>query len=122
MESVEQYFENVRRSAVAIKKQQPFLDWLSLHDKEMIVDGMVLEGEVYLLPDLETTEEIEQWMKKHFDLLFTDQLNGWYTDKSMWPHNRTFKMFKEWFSYHLYTMIWAHKKILLKKNEPSCQS
>jgi hypothetical protein len=115
MEPIEQYFENVRRSAIAIKKQRPFLDWLLLHDKEMIVDEMMLEGDVYLLPDFETTKEMEKWMKKHFDMLFTDQLNGWYTDKSMWPQNRTFKLFKEWFTYSLYTMVWDTQEDFIEK-------
>lgn len=106
MEPLEQYFDNVRRSAVVIKKQQPFLDWLLFHDPEMSIDEMIVEGDVYLLPDFETTGEMEKWMKKHFDRLFADQLNGWYTDPAMWPQNRTFKMFKEWFSYSLYTMVW----------------
>lgn len=106
MEPLEEFFDNVHRSAVVIKKQKPFLDWLSYHDGEMIMDEMVMEGDVYLLPDFETTEEMEKWMKKHFDRLFTDQLNGWYTDPAMWPQDRTFDLFKEWFSYSLHTMVW----------------
>lgn len=115
MKALEQYFENVHRSAVVIKKQQPFLDWLLLQDKETMIDETVLEGDVYLLPDFETTAEMEKWIRRHFDKLFTDQLNGWYTDKSVWPQNRTFKLFKEWFSYHLYTMIWDTQEDFIEK-------
>lgn len=115
MEPLEQYFENVRRSAVVIKKQQPFLNWLLVYDKEMVIDDMVMEGDVYLLPDFETTREMEKWMNKHFDKLFADQLNGWYTDESMWPQNRTFKMFKDWFSYSLYTMVWDTETDFIEK-------
>jgi hypothetical protein len=115
MEPFEQYFENVHRSAVIVKKQQPFLDWLLRYDKEMIIDEMVLEGDVYLLPDFETTDEMEKWMEKNFDSLFSDQLNGWYTDKAMWPQNRTFTMFKEWFSYSLHTMIWDTQEDFIEK-------
>jgi hypothetical protein len=115
MEALEQYFENVRRSAVIVKKQQPFIDWLLHYDKETIIDEMVLEGDVYLLPDFETTDEMEKWMKKNFDSLFSDQLNGWYTDKAMWPQNRTLEMFKEWFSYNFYTMIWDTQEGFIEK-------
>src|SRR5688572_8303252 len=106
MEPMEQYFENVHRSAVVIKIKQPFLDWLFYHDNETNIDDTAKEGEVYLLPDFETTGEMEKWIEKNFDSLFTDLLNGWYTDKTMWPQNRTFKMFREWVSYSLHTMIW----------------
>ena len=115
MEPLEQYFGNVHRSAVVITKQKPFLDWLLYHDPEMIIDEMITEGEVYLLPDFETSEKMEKWMKKHFDRLFSDQLNGWYTDTAMWPQNRTFKMFSEWFSFSLCTMVWDTLEGLIEK-------
>jgi hypothetical protein len=38
---------------------------------------------------------MESWLKKNFDELFTEQLNNWYVDETMWPQNRTFSMFNE---------------------------
>lgn len=73
------------------------------------------EGDIYLLPDFETTQQMESWLKKNFDELFSEQLHNWYTDESMWPQNRTFKMFGEWFSYSLYTMIFDTQKGFIEK-------
>lgn len=116
MNPIEMYFENLHRSALLIKKQQPFFDWLLHYDAEMKIDEEVKEGEVYLLPDFETIKQMESWLKKNFDQIFSDQLNGWYTDEGMWPQHRTFKIFQEWFSYSLHTMIWDTQSGDITKN------
>jgi hypothetical protein len=108
-------FKNLKRSAMVIIPRQPFIDWLRSHDPHMqVYDGM-LEGEVYLLPDYETKKAIEKWLKRNFDTLFTEQLNNWYLDEDMWPQSRSYKMFGEWFSYSLYTMIFDTQKGFIEK-------
>ena len=106
-------FQNIRRSALVLKPKQPFYDWVkSIRDipEEMQTDKADIEppGEpdVYLLPDYETTEQMERWVSRNFDWLFCEQLNSWYSDEYVWIQNRTFKMFKEWFDYSLHTMVW----------------
>ncbi len=108
-------FKNIKRSALVIKAQQPFIDWLLFHDPQMKVDGDMFEGEVYLLPDYETKEQMVNWLKKNFNVLFAEQLNNWYIDETMWPQNRTFKMFNEWFSYSVYTMVFDTQKGFIEK-------
>jgi hypothetical protein len=69
-------------------------------------DAMLREADVYLLPDFETEAQIEKWLKKNFDTIFSDFLFSGYTDQVMWPQNRTYKMFKEWFEYTTHCMVW----------------
>jgi hypothetical protein len=106
MQPIPVYFENVRRSALVVKHKQPFIDWLQQLDPEGVYSRINDDPDVYLLPDFDEIKEIESWLKKNFDLIFTDQLNNWYINDSLWVKNRTFKMFKEWFDYSLHTMIW----------------
>jgi hypothetical protein len=73
------------------------------------------DGEVYLLPSDETRQQIESWLKKNFDELFTEQLSNWYVDETMWPQNRTFKMFNEWFSHSLHTTVSDTQKGFIEK-------
>ncbi len=40
-----------------------------------------------------------------FDVLFEMQLDGWHTDESAWPRNRTFAMFREWFSIEFHSVV-----------------
>lgn len=69
-------------------------------------DEDLKDCDTYLLPDYEEYKKIENWLKRNFDKLFTEQLNGWYLDETLWPENRTFKMFKEWFEYTICTIVW----------------
>ncbi|MBY0481019.1 MAG: hypothetical protein K2Q21_06675 [Chitinophagaceae bacterium] len=58
---------------------------------------------------------MQNWLKKNFDELFSDQLNKWYIDETLWVKNRTFKMFNEWFDYSMHTMIWDTLETPIKK-------
>lgn len=73
------------------------------------------ESSVYLLPDFEEKSQMQNWLKKNFDELFSDQLNKWYIDETLWVKNRTFKMFNEWFDYSMHTMIWDTLETPIKK-------
>ena len=97
--------ENVKRTALILKPKQPFLDWLlSVEPGEDFRDELK-EGDVYLLPYYEEISQMQNWLKRNFDTIFTDQMNNWYTDEALWPENRTMKMFMEWFEYSLSTMV-----------------
>lgn len=106
MEPIPVFYENVRRSALVIRPKSPFSDWLKSIDPKDEADYSLEEGDVYLLPDFEEVKQMDNWLKKHFDEIFTDQLNNWFVDEQLWPQNRTYKMFKEWFNFSMHTMIW----------------
>ena len=112
---LDDYFKNIKRSAIVLTPQQPFFDWLLLHDRATVIDDEMKEGEIYLLPDYETKTAIENWLKKNFNELFEEQLHHWYIDETMWPQKRTFNMFKEWFSYSLHTMGFDTQKGFIEK-------
>ncbi len=97
--------QNVMRTAMVVKRKQPFYDWLKNIEKNSNFSHAV-EADVYLLPDFEEIGEMENWIKKHFDRIFCDQLLGWYSNETLWVKNRTFKMFQEWFDYSMHTMVW----------------
>lgn len=97
---------NVKRTALVLRLKQPFFDWLKSIESDNDPNSDMREGDVYLLPDYEEISEIENWLKKNFDTIFTEQLNNWYVDDSLWVKNRTFKMFQDWFDYSLHTMVW----------------
>lgn len=108
-------FKSVKRTAIVITPQQPFFDWVLSYDPEMIINEEVKQGVVYLLPDYETVQQIENWIKKNYDELFEEMLFGWYTDEAMWPQKRTFKIFKEWFNYALYPLVFDTQEGYIEK-------
>jgi hypothetical protein len=34
-----------------------------------------------------------------------EQLDGWYTDESVWPKDRTLKVFQQWFECRLHSVV-----------------
>jgi hypothetical protein len=100
------FVENIERCALVVRPKQPFKDWIKSHDPEFDLSQVEFEGDVYLLSDFKVIGEIKNWLRENFDVIFSEQLNSWYVDESMWVSNRTLKMFAEWFDYSLHTMVW----------------
>jgi len=98
------YYESINRNAILIKAKKPFYDWINYVDPEFpVVDND--EGTVYLVKEMQTTAKIESWLKRNFDQIFKNELNDYHTDENDWPQKRTYKIFKEWFSVEISSMI-----------------
>ena len=82
----------INRSALIIKPLQPFIDWCSNLYPEDLDD--IKETRTYLIS--EDIEDIDKWLAKKFDKLFTFELSSWHSNKKEWPQKRNYKMFKEW--------------------------
>lgn len=93
----------IDRHAIVIKPLDPFFNWLNALDPENPVNE-VDESNVYLIDD--HIDEVEKWLKKNFDRFFQIELSDWITDDSKWPMRRTYKMFRQWFSVDISTMVY----------------
>ena len=102
----------INRYALVIKPLQPFFDWLNELSPENPVNE-VHESNIYLIDD--GIDDVEKWLKKKFDKFFTMELYDWHTEKKEWPQRRSYKMFKEWFSIDISTMIYD------MENRPVCK-
>jgi hypothetical protein len=99
----ENFDENyINRSAIIIKPLQPFIDWCCTVYPEDLDD--IKETRTYLIS--EDIEDIDSWLVKKFDKLFTFELESWHKNKKEWPQKRNYKMFKEWFQIDISTMIY----------------
>lgn len=115
MEKLADEFQNLTRTALLVRPRQPFVDWANSLGSIRLTIDQVQEGEIYLLPDYETVEEMEKWLRKNFDEIFCEQLFNWHMDESAWVKNRTFQLFGQWFQYSLHTMIWDTVPGAIKK-------
>jgi len=106
MEPIPVFFENVNRTALVIKPNKPYFDWLNSIENLPDDPDIYSDTDIYLLPDFDDLDQMQKWIKKNFDIIFCDQMNHWYTDESLWIQNRTFKLFTQWFDYSLHTMVW----------------
>ena len=97
----------VNRCVVTVRAREPFLLWLqSLPGSTGITLDQVNEDTtVYLLPDYEDDDEQQLLLAQYYDLVFDDQLAGWWTEERDWPENRDLVMFTRWFSVDFHSIV-----------------
>ena len=96
----------INRNAFVVKPKQPFKDWLNKLDGPQLFPVEIEENNIYLVREMDSSKDNEKWLKKNFEAIFTKELFNWHTDKQAWPQNRTYKMFCEWFSVEMHSMIY----------------
>ena len=99
----------INRSAVILKYKEPFVRWINESDPYKDDPGITSENAnedrtVYLITD-DDGENIGKWISLNYKTLFENELEGWYTDESIWPKKRDRKTFNEWFAVECHTVI-----------------
>jgi len=101
--------EIVNRSAVIVRPKTPYLEWCKQDDAEGLAGGvfeqMCEEPHIYLLPAYEDSESQRDVLKDYWPALFEAMLEGWVTEESLWPQERSLKMFREWFEITMTSMV-----------------
>ena len=95
----------LNRTALIVRPRQPFVDWVrGVEDDDVVPDA---EGEqtVYLVPEVDTETDLDSVLRAVYAEIFERELDGWYTDESLWPADRTLSMFKQWFQIEHHTII-----------------
>jgi len=96
----------INRSAIAVWPRQPFLDWLkSVEESNASLSLEKLDRTVYLVPEYEEPEDAEKMLLVAYEGIFNQELFGWYTDASLWPQDRSLKVFKQWFDYEHFDLV-----------------
>jgi len=106
----------LNRGMVILRCMQPFADWLNANDpmpRNFSLVDINEEGNVFLVPSydslldpVEIHQDAVKWVEKRWRMFFEHMLNDWLTDESLWPKNRTLKMFREWFAVEYSPMVW----------------
>lgn len=63
-----------------------------------------------LLPQFDFLKQSQKFIKRIYKQLFELELNGWYTDKTLWPRNRSYKLFCVWFQIEIHTEVFDFGK------------
>jgi hypothetical protein len=86
------------RSVVNIYPTKLYVDWFNYVTNNGINYSIdKLESISFLINDFDTRMEFNDWLESNFKLLFDIRLSYSCTDKTKWPENRTFPVFKSWF-------------------------
>jgi len=104
IEPIPYFYDTINRNAIVIKPKKPLFDWINLLYSELHFTEKK-ECNVYLIQEMYSNEAIEKWLKRNFYRIFQNELNEYHTRVNDWPQKRTYRVFKEWFDYEVYTMV-----------------
>lgn len=97
----------LNRAVLILRYKQPFVDWINAADptptQELTLTDVNDDNTAYLI-EAEDEKEFERWLKANAEMLFEEELNGWYTDPSLWPQDRSLALFKKWCTFELHTL------------------
>lgn len=99
---------SLNRNAIVVRATSTFLAWAKQHpdpQPQLTLDDIRRQPTVYLVPEGENDESIERFVKRHFSMIFEHELGAWCTEPSLWPENRTYAAFKEWFDVEIHSMV-----------------
>ncbi len=101
----------INRAAVILKYKAPAVQWINDADPGHDDPGISLESvneesTVYLIrdQDADNPEVFKKWVELNYEVLFEHELDGWYTDESLWPNVLDLKLFHEWFDVECHTV------------------
>ena len=102
IEPIPYFYESINRNAILVRPKKPFFEWLNKNGDTI---DSVEEANIYLIREMGSNKDIINWVKTNFDKIFVNELNDWIIDESVWPENRTYQMFEEWFDIEIHSMI-----------------
>ena len=98
----------INRSAVVVVPKQPFLDWLhsvDLTSGELTLADARRDTGIYLLPEYDLEPELEAYLEEVCEGIFEEQLNSWCRAEELWPEDRNFSIFRQWFECRFHSML-----------------
>lgn len=98
-------FPMVKRYAFVIDPSEDYLKWVKdcLNDNTLTLKDLRAESTVYLTPQFDC--DPEEWLKRNYRGIFEEELLGWCTDKSKWPADLSFQVFKRFFEIRFCSIV-----------------
>jgi len=102
----------INRAAVLLRYKKPAVKWINEADpvkrsSGITIDSVNAERTVYLIrdEDADSPDILNHWIQLNYKTVFENELEGWYVDESLWPKDRGFKRFNEWFEIECHSVI-----------------
>lgn|SRR5512140_2597808 len=100
----------INRTAISITGAKPYSDWTvstdADRDKGMLTVARAKPyGSVFLLPEFELEEDLQEWVEENASWLFEFQLSAWTEDESTWPTPRDVATFRRWFTIDVHSVV-----------------
>ena len=109
--------ETIDRMAIIVFPREPIVDWVNeiRPDQPIWLEDLSWRGNVYLIPQFETMEEAEAYVEEVFDGFFRNELAEWVEDDSLWPRERTYDLFLEWFDVVYDVVVYDTQPVQIRK-------
>ncbi|WP_447894406.1 hypothetical protein [Vreelandella sp. GE22] len=89
----------LNRSALSVRPTQPFVDWINaleptMGDDDLTLDDVDRESTIYLIPEMDTPEALETFVRERFSDILETELSAWEEDESQWPRPLDWTLFQ----------------------------
>lgn len=89
----------LNRSALSVKPTQAFLDWVNsleptVGDEDLTLDDVDRESTVYLIPEMDTPEALEAFVRERYMEVLECELRAWEEDERQWPETLDWALFQ----------------------------
>jgi len=91
----------INRNILVVEPTEVFLEWAKRSpddDMELTMRELVADMTAFLIPEQDV--DAENWLRRNFKTIFDIELDGWCTDPSFWPKDRSIKTFRKFFRVH----------------------
>lgn len=97
----------INRCVLIVRAREPFLQWVKSlpNPANITLEQMNRDTSAYLLPEYEDNHERDDLVEQFFDVIFEEQLGGWWTKKSDWLSKRDLALFKKWFTVEFHSAV-----------------
>ncbi|EPC01790.1 hypothetical protein L861_21430 [Litchfieldella anticariensis FP35 = DSM 16096] len=89
----------LNRSALSVKPTQAFVDWINsleptVGDDDLTLDDVDRENTVYLIPEMDTPEALEAFVRERYMEILESELRAWEEDERQWPEILDWPLFQ----------------------------
>ncbi|GHB06985.1 MULTISPECIES: hypothetical protein [Halomonadaceae] len=101
----------LNRSALSVKPTQAFVDWINslepmVGNDDLTIDDIDRENTVYLIPEMDTEEALDAWVRERYMDILENELRAWEEDERQWPESIDWALFQRFLSVeHSYLAI-----------------
>jgi hypothetical protein len=98
----------VNRSIVILRPKGPFVRWVitTAGDHAPSKQSVEAASSAFLIPDFEWDGEAQVWLQENCGILFELMLADWIESPEVWPANREWIVFRDWFKVEHIDTAW----------------
>ncbi|MBB3142332.1 hypothetical protein ACGTN6_09415 [Halomonas sp. THAF12] len=89
----------LNRSALSVRPTQHFVDWINdleptQGDDDLSLGDVERESTVYLIPEMDTPEALEAFVRERYLEILETELRAWEEDERQWPETLDWALFQ----------------------------